>query len=321
MSDKKTLLITRRMPQPVAERAARSYHVRDNAADTLYDSAQLVKLADGAEGLLICSNNRLDADTIAALPASVQIVACYTAGFEHVDIEAAAARGLVVTNSPDAVTTPTAEIAMLLMLGAARRGAESDRLVRSGDWSGWHTEFMIGQGLSGKRLGILGMGRIGRAVATRARGFGMEIHYHNRSRLGAAEEAGATYHETAEDLLAVSDFLSLHCPSTDETRNFLDARRIALLPEGTVVINTARGDVVDDDALIDALRTGRVAAAGLDVFRGEPTLHPGYAGLPNTFLLPHIGSSTSEGRNGMGFQALDNLDAFFAGSPPPNRVA
>lgn len=321
MPDKKTLLITRKMPKAVEARAARDYDVRNNPEDTLYDSADLVKRAEGADGILVCSNNRLDAPTIAALPQSVRIVACYTAGFEHVDLEAARARGLVVTNSPDAVTTPTAEIAMLLMLGAARRGAESDRLVRDGNWSGWHTEFMIGQGLGGKRLGILGMGRIGRAVAQRARSFGMEIHYHNRAPLDAVDAAGAQYHETADSLLSASDFLSLHCPLTPETENFLDARRIALLPPGAIVINTARGDVVDDEALIAALRSGHVAAAGLDVFRNEPNLHPAYAGLPNTFLLPHIGSSTHEGREGMGFQALGNLDAFFAGKEPPDRVA
>jgi len=321
MPDKKTLLITRKMPRAVNERASQTYDVRGNEADTLYDSSSLVKRSDGVDGLLICQNNLLDAATINALPESVKIAACYTAGYEHVDVAAAAARGLVVTNSPDAVTTPTAEIALLLMLGAARRGAEADRMVREGQWSGWHTEFMIGTGLDGKRLGIVGMGRIGQAIAARARAFGMDIHYHNRSRLSPADEAGATWHETAEDLLASADILSLNCPLTDKTRNFLDARRIALLPEKAIVINTARGDMIDDDALISALKSGRIAAAGLDVYRGEPALHPDYAGLPNTFLTPHIGSSTREGRNGMGYQALDNLDAYFAGRPPPNRVA
>jgi len=321
MPDNKTLLITRKMPRAVNERASQTYDVRGNEADTLYDSASLVKRSDGADALLICQNNLLDAATINALPESVKIAACYTAGYEHVDVAAAAARGLIVTNSPDAVTIPTAEIALLLMLGAARRGAEADQMVRKGQWAGWHTEFMIGTGLDGRCLGIIGMGRIGQAVATRARAFGMEIHYHNRSRLSPADEAGATWHKTAEGLLANADMLSLNCPLTDETRNFLDAQRIALLPEGAIVINTSRGDVIDDDALIAALKSGQISAAGLDVFRGEPALHPGYADLPNTFLTPHIGSSTREGRNGMGYQALDNLDAYFAGHPPPNRVA
>ena len=321
MPDNKILVITRKMPRAVNERASQNYDVRGNVADTLYDSASLVKRSDGADGLLICQNNLLDAATINALPESVKIVACYTAGYEHVDLAAAVARGLIVTNSPDAVTIPTAEIALLLMLGAARRGAEADRIVREGQWTGWHTEFMISTGLNGKRLGIFGMGRIGQAIATRARAFGMETHYHNRSRLSPAEEEGATWHKTAEGLLANADILSLNCPLTDETRNFLDAQRIALLPEGAIVINTSRGDVIDDDALISALKSGQISAAGLDVFRGEPALHPGYADLPNTFLTPHIGSSTREGRNGMGYQALDNLDAYFAGHPPPNRVA
>ncbi len=193
--------------------------------------------------------------------------------------------------------------------------------MRSGGWDNIHLLFMTGTEIKGKRLGILGMGRIGRAVAARARGFGLEIHYHNRRRLAPELEAEAVWHETAESLLASSDFLSLHCPSNEDSRNFLNEENLARLPEGAIVINTARGDVVDDEALITALKSGRIAAAGLDVYRGEPNnIHPGYARLKNTFLLPHIGSATVETRSGMGLQALDNLDAFFAGKEPPNRL-
>ena len=226
----------------------------------------------------------------------------------------------MVTNTPDVLNDATADVAMLCLLGAARRGAEGDRMVRAGGWLGWHSTMMLGVHVTGKRLGIFGMGRIGRAVARRARGFDMEIHYCNRSRLAPGLEDGAVWHDTPESLLAVSDFLSINAPSTPETRNFLDAERIARLPDGAVVVNTARGDLVDDDALIDALRSGKVAAAGLDVFAGEPNLDPRYRGLDNTFLLPHIGSASLETRDAMGYCCLDNLDAFFAGRPCPNAL-
>ena len=226
----------------------------------------------------------------------------------------------MVTNTPEVLNDATADVAMLCLLGAARRGAEGDRMVRAGEWVGWHSTMMLGVHVTGKRLGIFGMGRIGRAVARRARGFDMEVHYNNRSRLAPEIEGDAVWHDTVESLLAASDFLSINAPSTPETRKFLDAERIALLPDGAVVVNTARGDLVDDDALVDALRSGKVAAAGLDVFAGEPNLDPRYRTLDNTFLLPHIGSASHETRDAMGYCCLDNLDAFFAGRPCPNPL-
>lgn len=321
MSRKPVLLVTRRMPPAVEERAARDFDARLNHGDTLYDSDSLVKAAQGTEGLLICGSEKMSAEVIARLPETVKIIACFTAGFEHVDLAAARARGIVVTNAPDALTETTADVAMLLLLGAARRASEGERLMRSGGWHGWHVLYLAGTEISGKRLGILGMGRIGRAVARRARAFGLSVHYHNRTRLDPALEGDAEWHDEAEDLLRCSDFLSFHCPLNDESRNFLNAERIALLPEGAIVVNTARGEIVDDEALVAALTSGRLTAAGLDVYRGEPDrIHPGYARLPNTFLLPHIGSATVETRTGMGLQALDNLDAFFAGRTPPNAL-
>jgi lactate dehydrogenase-like 2-hydroxyacid dehydrogenase len=209
---------------------------------------------------------------------------------------------------------------MLLMLGAARRAWEGQRMLRQRAWQGWTPTQLLGRQLTGKRLGILGMGRIGNAVARRARAFDMHIHYCNRRRLGADLEGDAIFHPDAEDLLAVSDVLSLHCPTTDATRGFLDASAIEKLPAGAIVINTARGAIVDDEALIAALRSARLGAAGLDVFEGEPRIHPGYLGLDNVYLLPHMGSATVETRNAMGFMALDNLDAFFSGQPAPARV-
>ncbi len=258
---------------------------------------------------------------IDALAKGVRIIACFSVGFEHVDLAAAARRGIIVTNTPDVLTDATAEIAMLLLLAAGRRAHEGQDLLRSGRWKGWAPTQLLGARLAGRRLGIFGMGRIGRAVATRARAFGMKIHYHNRKRLPENQERDATFHPDSDSLLKVSDFLSLHCPLTPETHHFLDKRRLALLPGGAVVVNTARGPVVDDQALISALRSGRVAAAGLDVYENEPDIATGYFGLNNVCLLPHLGSATTDTRNAMGFKALDNLDAFFAGKEPPNRVA
>ncbi len=322
MGRKPVLLITRRMPPLVHERARRDYDTRLNLDDTLYDSTGLVKAAAGAEALLICPSDKITPELVEQLPASLKIIACFTAGYDHVNVEAVRRRGLTLTNAPDRLTDSTADIALLLMLGAARRAGEGEALMRQkGGWSGWHTLFMAGHDMHGKRLGIVGMGRIGRAVAKRARAFDMTIHYHNRTRLAPEHEAGAIFHSIVESLLPVADFLSLNCPLTPETRGLLNAERIAQLPDGAIVVNTARGDVVDDAALIAALKSGKLAAAGLDVYAGEPNqINPVYPTLLNTFLLPHLGSATLETRTGMGMNALDNLDAFFAGKTPPNLV-
>lgn len=317
---KPKILATRRYPPNVEARLRRDYDATTNDDDRIFSRDELLANAAGHDGIVCCASEKFTPDVIAELPDSVRIVATFSVGYEHIDVPAAAARGLTVTNTPDVLTDATADIAMLCLLGAARRGAEGDRLVRAGAWKSWTTTMMLGTHLGGKRLGILGMGRIGRAVARRAGGFGMEIHYCNRTRLGADLEQGATYHADADSLLAVSDFLSIHAPSTAETRRFLDADRIALLPDGAVVVNTARGEVVDDDALIAALASGKLAAAGLDVFDGEPDVDTRYFDLDNTFLLPHLGSATHETRDAMGFCCLDNLDAFFAGKPCPTPL-
>jgi glyoxylate reductase len=281
----------------------------------------MIERAQRCDAILTCSTENFTAEVIARLPVSVRAVATFSVGTEHMDLEAARARGLVVTNTPDVLTDSTADITLLVLLGAARRAYEGQQMVRENKWVGWTPTQLIGVQVSGKRLGILGMGRIGRAVSKRARGFDMEIHYHNRSRLAPELEQGAVYHEDAERMLGQIDFLSINCPATPETHHFLDARRIALLPERAIVTNTARGAIVDDEALIAALKSGRLAAAGLDVFEGEPDIHPGYRELSNVFILPHMGSATLETRNAMGFKCLDNLDAHFAGAEPPDRVA
>ena len=320
MPDKPSVLCTRRMPPNVEARLARDYRATLNPEDRIYSKDDLVAGSEGQDGIFCAGGDPVTAGCVERLPDSVRVIATYSVGYEHVAVDAAKARGIVVTNTPDVLNDATADVAMLCLLGAARRGAEGDRLVRAGEWIRWHSTMLLGVHVTGKRLGIFGMGRIGRAVARRARGFNMEIHYCNRNRLAPELEDGAVWHDTPESLLAISEFLSINAPSAPETRKFLNAERIALLPDGAVVVNTARGDLVDDDALIDALRSGKVAAAGLDVFAGEPNLDPRYRGLDNTFLLPHIGSASHETRDAMGYCCLDNLDAFFAGRPCPNAL-
>jgi lactate dehydrogenase-like 2-hydroxyacid dehydrogenase len=317
---KPRILATRRLPPNVETRLSRDYQASLNADDRNYPSTEILEAAQGHDGILCCSTEKFSADVISSLAESVKILATFSVGYEHIDIPAAERRGLKVTNTPDVLNDATADIAMLCLLAAARRGAEGDRLVRNDEWKGWYTTMMLGTQVSGKRLGIFGMGRIGRAVAQRARGFGMSIHYYNRSRLSEDLEQGATYHETPESLLAVSEFFSINAPSSPETLKFLNAERIALLPDGAVVANTARGNMVDDEALIAALASGKLAAAGLDVFDGEPNIHPGYRSLDNVFMLPHLGSATHETRDAMGFCCLDNFDAFFAGKPCPTPL-
>jgi glyoxylate reductase len=314
------LLVTRRLPSAVEARAARSYNVEINAADGPWAAAELVARAQGRDGLLVTVTDRLDAETIEKLPETIRIMASFSVGLDHINLDAAAKRGIVVTNTPDVLTDATADIALLLILGAARGAGPGMTAIRERTWANWAPTGMLGIGITGKSLGILGMGRIGRAVAARARAFGMAIHYHNRRRLDEAAAEGAVWHETVEDLLVHSDILSVHCASTAETRGLLNARTLALLPKGAVVVNTARGDIVNDDALIAALQSGHIAAAGLDVFNNEPNIDPRYRTLPNTFLLPHLGSATLETRNAMGFRALDNLDEFFAGRRPRDQI-
>ena len=321
MSDKPVILVTRKLPDAVEARLKSDYEARLNPDDALYSKDELIERVQGAQGILPCHTEKFDSDMIAQLPNDVKIIANFSVGVDHCDLAAAKDKGIVVTNTPDVLSDATAEIAILLLLGAARRAGEGEALVRARTWKDWSPSFMVGVQVTGKRLGIVGMGRVGQMVARRAKCFGMEIHYHNRSRLAPDLEDGAIYHNNLEDMLPLCQFLSLNCPNTPETAGMLNAGVISQLPDGAVVINTARGGVVDDDALIGALASGKLAAAGLDVFNNEPDIHTGYRDLKNTFLLPHIGSATAETRDAMGFRALDNLDAYFAGREPGDRVA
>ena len=318
---KPRIFVTRRFPDAVMARAARDYDARFNETDAPLDATAIIAACEGCDGLFCSPTEKLTAEVIAGLPESIRVIATFSVGVDHIDIPAAQARGIKVGNTPDVLTDATADITLLLLLGAARRAYEGERMVREDRWIGWSPTDTLGVHVSGKRIGIFGMGRIGQAVARRARGFDMQVHYHNRSRLSPELEAGAIYHETPESLLKVSDFFSINAPATKENHHFLNAGRIALLPDGAIVVNTARGTLVEDEALISALTSGKVTAAGLDVFEGEPKIHPGYRDLDNTLLFPHMGSATLETRNAMGFKALDNLDAFFKGEPLPAEVA
>ena len=321
MNEKPVVLVTRTLPDAVEQRLSRDYEARLNPDDRQYSSDEVIEHAAGADAILPCHTERFSPQVIERLPDTVKVIANFSVGVDHVDLAAAKARGVIVTNTPDVLSDATAEVAMLLILGAARRAGEGERLVRTREWRDWSPAFMVGTQVTGKRLGIIGMGRVGLVVARRARAFEMEIHYHDVRRLESEAEAGARFHESLEDLLPHCQFLAIHCPATPDTDGLLNAERIARLPEGAIVINAARGSVVDDEALVAALKSGKLAAAGLDVYRGEPDIHPAYRELANTFLLPHIGSATRETRDAMGFRALDNLDAVFAGREPGDRVA
>ena len=303
------LLMTRTIPPAVEARAAARYQIRQLALEGAFDPQLVLQNLDGVSAILCTPADRFDAALIAALPPAIRVVATFSVGMEHIDIAAAAARGIAVCNTPDVLSVATAELALTLMLMAARRAGEGERLLRAGKWRGISPTFHLGIGVAGKSLGILGMGRIGRELANMVRGLAMTVHYRNRTRLAPALENGAHYHETDESFLAAVDFLSINIPGGAATRHWLNAARLAMLRPGAVVVNTGRGSTVDDDALIAALRTRHVAAAGLDVFDNEPDIHPGYQQLENVVLLPHIGSATVETRDAMGHLALDGIAA------------
>ena len=317
---KKRLIVTRRLPAEVEARAARDYDAVLNPDDRQYGADELVALAGDADALLVCLTEKFPRAVIERLPAKVKVISTFSVGTDHIDLAAARDRRVAVGNAPNGVTIATAEIAMLLMLGATRRAPEGERLIAHKQWTGWAPMQLLGRRLDGKRLGIFGFGKIGQALARRARAFDMQIHYHNRHRRPAYEEQGAIFHDTFESLLTVSDVLSINAPATPETRHIVNARTLALLPRGAIVVNSARGDLVADDDLIAALKSGQVGYAGLDVFEGEPGHHPGYLGLDNVFLLPHMGTSAMEARIEMGMEALDNIDACFAGRDLPHKV-
>ncbi len=318
------LALTRRLPDPVMALLGRDVVLWCNEADRTLTPAELLGAAEAhrAEVLLVMAMDRIDAALIARLPASVRVIATYSVGHEHIDLAAARARGLAVLSTPDVLSDAVADMAMLLLLAAARRAKEGGALIHERRWTGWSPTQLIGRDVTGGRLGILGMGRIGRAVARRARhGFAMRVHYHNRNRLPPELEDGAAFAADLAGFLAASDFLVLAAPAGAGTRSILNQRSIAALPDGAVVVNISRGGLIDDAALIAALGSGKLAAAGLDVFNNEPDVDPGYLALPNVFVQPHQGSSTIETRTRMGAMLLDSILAACAGRAVANRLA
>ena len=311
---KPRVLVTRKLTRDVEQRLTREFAATLNPDDAPISRAEMLEKAPHYDALMLTSFDKFGRDFVGALPPSIRIVATVSVGYDHIDVGLAKASGVAVTNTPDVLTDATADIALLLILGAARGASWGDRMVRENRWGATSMIWPMGFDVSGRRLGILGMGRIGQAVAKRAAGFGMELHYHSRSPVQQAH--GAQFHGRFDEMLPHCDFLSINCASTPETRGMVNARALALLPGGAIVVNSARGDIVDDDALIAALQSGKLAAAGLDVFKGEPDIDARYRTLENVFMLPHLGSATPATRSAMGMRAADNIAAFFAGKRP-----
>ena len=315
----KKILITRRLLRSCEDKAKELFDANFNLNDELYSQKKLIEMSTGCDGILSALTDKLDAETINQLPESVKIISNFAVGFGNIDLEAAKKRGIAVTNTPDVLTDATAEIGVLLILGACRRASEGIEKAREGGWV-WSADMLIGKQLTGTRLGILGMGRIGQKIAKIAKSLGMVIHYHNRSKLSEEKEQGATYHDNLNDLMKVSDVLSVCCPASKETINLINKDTLELLPKGAVVTNVARGDIIEDEALIDALERRKVYAVGLDVYKNEPNLNPVYLKHKSAFILPHLGSATKETRTAMANLAIDNMDEFFKTGGCKNKV-
>jgi len=315
----KKILITRNLLPENEERVKALFDAKFNKEDKIYSMKEILSLSKDCDGILSFTTTKLDSHTINKLSDSVKIIANYAVGFGNIDIDSAKKKSIIVTNTPEVLTDSTADVSILLLLGASRRAYEGRKAAENQNWV-WSTNLLLGKQMSNQKLGILGMGRIGRAVAQRAKGFGMEIHYHNRSRLSPELENGATYHPDIKSLFAQSEFLSINCPATSETANLLNEETIKFLPDKVVVANAARGDVINDDAMIKAMKSGKVFALGLDVYNGEPKINEEYLKLDNLFLLPHLGSATKRTRIDMGDRAIDNLQDFFSNKKPKDQV-
>ena len=315
----KKILVTRNLLQDNETRIVNLFEAKLNKEDKVLSPEQVIDLSKDCDGILCVGGNKFDKKIINKLSPSVKIIANYAVGYNNVDTDAAKAKGITVTNTPEVLTDSTADVSILLLLGASRRAYEGRKAAENQNWV-WSTSLLLGKQMSNRKLGILGMGRIGRAVAQRAKGFGMEIHYHNRSRLSSELENGATYHENVKSLFAQSEFLSINCPATSETVNLLNEETINFLPDKVVVANAARGDVINDDAMIKAMKSGKVFALGLDVYNGEPKINEEYLKLDNLFLLPHLGSATKRTRIDMGDRAIDNLQEFFSNKKPKDQI-
>ena len=315
----KKVLITVKLLKPNEERITKLWDAKLNLNNKIYTENELVELSKDCDGILSSIVDKIDEKTINKLSDKVKIISNFAVGFGNIDIEAARKRKIIVTNTPEVLTDATAEIAMLLILGACRRATEGAKWVKKKNWK-WSANFLMGKQLTGSKLGILGMGRIGRAVAKRAKAFGMEIHYHNRSRLNHSLENNAIYHDSIKSLFSITDVLSINCPATNDTKKIINKKTLEFFPEGAVITNSARGDMIDDDAMVQSLKNKKIFALGLDVYNGEPDIHPGYLKLPNVFILPHLGSSTRTTRTAMANLAIDNIEEFFKTGKCINKI-
>jgi lactate dehydrogenase-like 2-hydroxyacid dehydrogenase len=315
----KKILITRRLLKESEDKASKMFDAHLNSNDELYSQSRLIELSQGCDAVLTSLTDKMDADTIKKLPETIKVISNFAVGFGNIDLEAAKKRGIAVTNTPEVLSDATAEIGILLILGACRRASEGIEAARESNWK-WSSDYLIGKQLTGTRLGILGMGRIGQKIANIARSLGMIIHYHNRSKLSEDKEQGAVYHDNLKSLFSVSDVLSICCPATKETENMINKETVEYFPTGAVITNVARGDIVDDEALIDALHRRKIYAAGLDVYKGEPNLNPGYLKIKSVFILPHLGSATKHTRTAMANLAIDNIDEFLRTGNCTNKV-
>jgi glyoxylate reductase len=322
MADQPHIIVTRHLPAPVEKRLADSFGAAVNPDDHFFTRDELLAAVAQADILVPTVTDAIDAEIISAAGANLRLLANFGVGVNHIDVAAAAARGIAVTNTPDVLTEDTADLAIGLILMACRGLTGGEREVRAGQWSGWGPTAMMATRVHGKKLGIVGMGRIGAAVARRARGFGMEVHYHNRSPVAAALEAelAATHWPDLDAMLSEMDVVSINCPQTEDTFHLFSAERLKRMRSSAFLINTARGGIIDEAALVVALDDGTIAGAGLDVYEGEPTVHPGLLALENVVLLPHLGSATVDGRIAMGDRVIDNIEAYLAGTELPDRV-
>ena len=316
---KKKVLITRKLLRSNEEKASKLWDAKLNLNDEIYSAKKVIEYSQGCDAILSSLTEKIDENVINSLPKSVKIISNFAVGFGNINIEAAKKKNIVVTNTPDVLTDATAEIAMLLILGACRRANEGINWVKKENWK-WSSDFLIGKQLTGSRLGILGMGRIGRAVAKIAKKFGMEIHYRNRKRLSPDIEDGAKYHDSIESLFSASDVLSICCPATKETKDIINKRTLEYFPTGAIITNVARGDMIEDEAMVEALTSRKIYAIGLDVYKGEPKIHPGYLKQPTAFILPHLGSATKKTRTAMADLAINNIDEFFRSGKSQNQV-
>jgi len=316
------VVVTRALPDNVEQRMAELFDTALNSGDAAMDRDALAAAMRDCDVLVPTVTDSIDADLIAQAGERLKLIANFGAGVNHIDLKAARARGIVVTNTPGVLTEDTADMTMALIVSVPRRLAEGEKLVRSGQWKGWSPGGMLGHRIGGKRLGIVGMGRIGQAVARRARAFGLSIHYHNRNRLPKVVEAefGAQWHPNLDEMLANIDILTIHTPLNDDSRDLIDARRISLMGPQVYLINASRGGIVDEHAMIDALEGGRLAGAGLDVWRFEPEIDPRLLALPNVVMTPHMGSATLEGRQATGEKVIANIRFWADGHRPPDQV-